>query len=201
MGQAKKMTRPPMAGERGRKHPPGKIERAGAEAAVNEVLMNGGTLKEACGRFREFTGETVSLDSMSRYRMRLYEHYAKMEKLDVLVDRLLDRAAEAPGKDPAALTREMLLALAMEAAEAITPEAMAALSPGELSLLLARLERTRTARDLVRLGYIRTALAAKRQILKDSDEEVARDPGLARESELVDQEERAQRADEKAAGR
>lgn len=172
----KRKTRGMMTGPGGRKHPPSKIERAGAGEAVGEVLMGGATLEEACGKFREIAGEPLSINSMSRYRKRLFEHTAKMEKLDILVDRLLDRASEAPSSDPSAMVREMMLALAIEAADTITPEAMAAMPPGELSLLVARLERSRSARDMVRLGYIQAAMAAKRRILREMAEEIAHNP-------------------------
>lgn len=192
----KKKMRGMMTGPGGRKHPPSKIERAGAEEAVTVVLMGGGTLEEACGRFREIAGEPLSINSMSRYRKRLFEHTAKMEKLDILVDRLLDRASEAPSSDPSAMVREMMLALAIEAADTIIPEAMAAMPPGELSLLVARLERTRSARDRVRLGYIQAAMAAKRGILREMAEEVAHNPMQLQEMRRVSREEDEQIAEE-----
>jgi hypothetical protein len=192
----KKKMRGMMTGPGGRKHPPSKIERAGAGEAVGEVLMGGTTLEEACGKFREIAGEPLSINSMSRYRKRLFEHTAKMEKLDILVDRLLDRASEAPSSDPSAMVREMMLALAIEAADTIIPEAMAAMPPGELSLLVARLERTRSARDRVRLGYIQAAMAAKRGILREMAEEVAHNPMQLQEMRRVSREEDEQIAEE-----
>ena len=54
---------------RGRR--PGKIAGSAAEGAVRACLERGGTLREAAGIFRDITGGSVSLDSVSRYYQRM----------------------------------------------------------------------------------------------------------------------------------
>ncbi len=174
------------AGER--KPRPNKVERSGAEDEVNEVLLDGGTLKEASGKFRDITGESISLDSMGRHWLRIRYNYAKLEKLEVLVDHLLNRAAGQPEDDPGELVREALLALAVEAADNLSAEAVSALPPGELSLLIARLEHAKTQKERVRLGYIQTAMAAQKDIIKRMGEEVNANPGMQEEMEAMDEE-------------
>jgi hypothetical protein len=174
------------AGER--KPRPNKVERSGAADEVNEVLVNGGTLKEASGKFRDITGESISLDSMGRHWLRIRYNYAKLEKLEVLVDHLLSRAAGWPAEDSGELAREALLALAVEAADNLSPEAISALPPDQLSLLIARLERAKSQKERVRLGYIQTAMAAQKEIVKRMADEVVANPGMREEMEVMDRE-------------
>lgn len=185
------------AGER--KPRPNKIERSGAADEVNEVLLNGGTLEEASGIFRDITGENISLDSMGRHWFRIRYHYAKLEKLEVLVDHLLNRAAGQPEDEPAELAREALLALAVEATDNLSAEAVSALPPGELSLLIARLERAKTQKERVRLEYIRTAMAKQKEIVKEMAEEVRANPGMREEMIAMEEKETeaAQREEKK----
>jgi hypothetical protein len=174
------------AGER--KPRPNKVERSGAADEVNEVLLGGGTLKEASGKFRDITGGSISLDSMGRHWLRIRYNYAKLEKLEVLVDHLLSRAAGWPEEDPAEVAREMLLALAAEAADNLSPEAISALPPGELSLLIARLEHAKSQKERVRLGYIQTAMAKQKEIIEAMAEEINTHPGMREEMEAMDRE-------------
>ena len=106
MAERKKISRMPglTAGER--KPRPNKVERSGAKDAVNEVLLNGGTLKEASGKFRDITGESINIDSLGRHWLRIRYHYAKLEKLEVLVDHLLSRAAGWPEEEMNAMDGE-----------------------------------------------------------------------------------------------
>jgi len=147
-----------------RKHPPSKIERAGAEEVVNEVLLGGGTLREASDKFREFTGEKISLDAVSRHRRKLLAYYALLEKLNLLADRLLDRAAAPLGEEPGEVARQALLVLAAEAVAHLSADAVEKLSPEALSNIVARLERTRAQSDRVRLDYLKTAMMAEGSI-------------------------------------
>ncbi len=172
------------AGER--KPRPNKVERSGAEDEVNEVLLGGGTLEEASGKFRDITGENISLDSMSRHWLRIRYNYAKLEKLEELVDHLLSRAAGWPEEDPGELAREMLLALAAEAADSLSAEAISGLPPGELSLLITRLERAKSLKERVRLGYIQTAMAAQKEIVDRMADEVVANPGMQEEMIAMD---------------
>ncbi len=149
------------AGER--KPRPNKVERSGAEDEVNEVLLGGGTLKEASGKFRDITGKSISLDSMGRHWLRIRYNYAKLEKLEVLVDHLLSRADGWPEEDPGELAREMLFALAVEAADNLSPEAISALPPVERSLLIARLERAKSMKERVRLAISRRRWRRRRK--------------------------------------
>ncbi len=107
-----------MAGKR----PPGprnKIKRQGAEAeeVVNKVLRSGGTLREACDAFNEFTGETVGQSAMCRHNQGLRASAEKTKALETMVDRLLEHEGYYDGADPgekvAALSRRLLLALAV----------------------------------------------------------------------------------------
>ena len=188
MEERKKPNRMPglTAGER--KPRPNKVERSGAEDEVNEVLLGGGTLKEASGKFRDITGESISLDSMGRHWLRIRYNYAKLEKLEVLVDHLLSRAAGWPEEDPGELAREMLLALAAEAADNLSAEAISALPPVELSLLIVRLEHAKSLKERVRLGYIQTAMAAQKEIVDRMADEVVANPGMQEEMEAMDRE-------------
>ncbi len=189
MEERKKAHRMPGLSAGERKPRPNKVERSGAEDEVNEVLLNGGTLKEASGTFRDITGESISLDSMGRHWLRIRYNYAKLEKLEVLVDHLLSRAAGWPEEDPGELARGMLLALAVEAADNLSAEAISALPPGELSLLITRLERAKSQKERVRLGYIQTAMAAQKDIIKRMGEEVVANPGMREEMAAMDEEE------------
>lgn len=195
MTDRKNPTRMPglTAGER--KPRPNKIERSGAADEVNEVLLNGGTLKEASGQFRDITGETISLDAVSRHWMRARYHYGKLEKLETLVDYLLNRAAGLPDQEPGDLAREALLALAVEAVEGLSAEAIGSMAPGELSLLISRLDRAKTQKDRVRLDYIRTAMRAQKAIFNEMVEEICANPGLREEMFAEDTEEEPERED------
>ncbi len=198
MAERRKTRRMPGLAAGERKHPPSKIERSGAEEDVNEVLLRGGTLKEASGKFREITGENISLDAMSRHWFRIRYHYAKLEKLEVLVDHLLNRAAGLPEKEPGDLAREALLAMAVEATDNLSAEAISALPPEQLSLLVARLERAKTQKDRVRLDYIQTAMAARKEIVDEMVEEIRANPGM-REKMIAMDEEEAERENQAAA--
>ena len=188
MEERKKPGRMPGLAAGERKPRPNKVERSGAADEVNEVLLGGGTLKEASGKFRDITGESISLDSMGRHWLRIRYNYAKLEKLEVLVDHLLTRAAGWPEEDPGELAREMLLALAAEAADNLSAEAISALPPVELSLLIVRLEHAKSLKERVRLGYIQTAMAAQKEIVDRMADEVVANPGMQEEMEAMDRE-------------
>jgi hypothetical protein len=172
-----------MAGAR--RGPRSKIERHGAEEVVNKVLRSGGTLREACEASQEFTGETVGQGAMSHHNQRLRASAEKTKTLEVMVDRLLEHDGYYDGADPgekvAALTRRMLLALAVEAASDIPPEAMARLPPDKLAQMISRLEHTRISGERLRVQYGIAYEKAKEDILAHLEDEMRTRPDLMKQ--------------------
>ncbi len=161
-----------------------KIERYGAEAVVDSVLRGGGTLPQACDAFQKATGEPISSNAMSRYRRNILRRAVdKTRQTEILVDRLIEREDITyegcdPGEAVADLARRMLLTRAVEAVAEIPPGDMAALTPGQLAQMIARLETARISGERHRLHHDRAFAAAKEAIFAQLEEEMRDHPEL-----------------------
>ncbi len=158
-----------------RKLIPTKVQRHRAEEKVNPILLEGGTLQEACEAFEEATGERIHLSSMGRHNRRIQEGIEKMQRVEILVDKIIEKN---PGARAASYAREMLLAQAAEAVAEVTPEAMAKLAPDQLARMVIALERSRNDADRLRLQFTKGFETAKRAILAKMAEDLRDHPDL-----------------------
>ncbi len=119
---------------------------------------------------------------MCKHNQRLLASAEKTKALEVMVDRLLEHDGYYDGADPgekvAALTRRMLLALAVEAASDIPPEAMTRLPPDKLAQMISRLEHTCISGERLRVQYGIAYEKAKEDILARLEEEMRTRPDL-----------------------
>ena len=152
---------------------------------VNKVLRSGGTHLEAREAFQEFTGEPIGQGAITNHNKHLRESAKKTKALEVMVDRLLEREDYYDGADPgekvAALTRRMLLALAVEAASDIPPEAMSRLPPDKLAQMISRLEHTRISGERLRVQYGIAYEKAREDILAHLEDEIHARPDLMKQ--------------------
>ncbi len=151
-----------------------KIARYGAEEVVNPILLEGGTLADACRAFEAFTGEPIGRDAMARHNRRLDDAADKMKSIEVMVDRLLEHDGYYEGSDPgekaAALARRMMLTLAVEAVADIPPD--------KLAQMITRLENSRISGERLRLQYTAAFEKAKQAILAKLEVEMRGQPEL-----------------------
>ena len=178
MGKSGKKKRQKTGPGRARKPRRGKIAGSPAEEAVNQCLQDEGTLEEASGIFRDITGENVSLDAMSRYARRFRQNTESLLQIELLVDKLVDRAEAPLGQDAAALARRLLIVRALEAVEQLPDDSMHELSAERLSMLISRLERSRSVAE--RTAYLGTKSfdLAREAILSELEEEMYGHPEL-----------------------
>ena len=132
---------------RARKPQRSKIDGSPAKEAVKQCLKDGGTLREASGTFRAITGENISLDSMSRYARRFRQNTEELFELELIVDKIVDRAGSPIGLDAAALARRLLVIRALEAVDRLPAGSMHELSAERLSMIISRLERSRSVAE------------------------------------------------------
>ena len=171
-----------------------KVERYGAEAVVDAAFRTGGTLQKAQAAFEKATGETISLDTLSRYRKEVLQRAVdKARQTEMLVERLVEREGVTyegcdPGEAVADLARRMLLTRAVEAVAGIPPGDMAALTPDKLAQMISRLESTRISGERLRLQHDRAFTAAKEAIFTQLEDEMREHPDLLKKVAAVAEE-------------
>ncbi len=171
-------TRPRGQDSRRRKRLKNKVERSQAADAVTECLMEGGTLREASEVFRRITGETISLDTLSRHFHSIMARAEHARMLDLLAHKIVDRAGGPPGWNTVALARQILQALALEATAELPDDAFEDLSAERLSLIIARLERSAALAERVRLEAHHLIFETRKDILEEIREMLQDHPEL-----------------------
>ena len=124
----------------------GKIAGGKAEKAVKKCLLNGGTLAEASRLVTRIEGKSVSKQSVSRYYRRLLEAAERTRMMDGLA-RALSEKSSANGWNIGWVSREMLLARALEAVALLPDDAMSNLPADRLARLLCHLLRASAEAD------------------------------------------------------
>ena len=132
---------------RKRKRRPGKIRGSAAEPQVRECLERGGTLKEASEVFKESTGESVSLDALSRYCREVRAEAEQVREVGHQVAAMVREEDDFPGCYVTVLARKLLMFRAMEAVRQLPEDAFETMSADRLSLVLSRLERAAAMTD------------------------------------------------------
>jgi hypothetical protein len=170
---------------RARKPQRSKIDGSPAEEAVKQCLKDGSTLREASGTFRDITGENISLDSVSRYARRFRQNTEELFQLESIVDKLVDQAGSPIGLDAAALARRLLVIRALEAVEQLPDGSMHELSAERLSMIISRLERSRSVADRTLYMGTKSYTHAREDILAELDEVMRGHPDLMEKNRIV----------------
>ena len=156
---------------RKRKRRPGKIRGSAAEPQVRECLERGGTLKEASEVFKESTGESVSLDALSRYCREVRAEAEQVREVGHQVAAMVREEDDFPGCYVTVLARKLLMFRAMEAVRQLPEESFEGLSADRLSLIISRLEREGALTDRNRVGANDLYAVARGHVLKEGREE------------------------------
>ena len=161
-----------------RKRRKSKIAGTPGREAVDECLLEGGSLDEACGILRDTAGVSVGTNAMSRYARNLRANSEEFRRLELIVAEIVE-SAEAPlGRDTAALARRLLLARALDAVHRLPDDSLEALSAERLSLFVSRLERTAAMVERVRLARTKAYDRAKEHIFQQVEDELREHPDL-----------------------
>ncbi|OGG46187.1 MAG: hypothetical protein A3F84_10415 [Candidatus Handelsmanbacteria bacterium RIFCSPLOWO2_12_FULL_64_10] len=168
-----------------RRLPPSDIERNGDGEMVNDCLARGWTYRKTIDFVREATGvngepgRAYSEQQIHRhYHKRFLASIEKVQEVERLVDAFMQRQGEGADVDIAAILRQVLLTQSLEAVTEMDAARIKAMKPGELALMIARLERTGAATAQLRMKYGKGVDAALEAILAGLERDLQGDPEL-----------------------
>lgn len=162
-----------------RRLPPSDIEKNGDGELVNDCLARGWTYRRTIGFVREAAGRDYSEQQLHRhYHKRFLASIEKVQEVERLVDAFMRRQGEGSDVDIAAILRQVLLTQSLEAVTEMDAARIKAMSPGDLALMIARLERTGAATAQLRMKFGRGVDAAAEAILAGLEKDLQGDPQL-----------------------
>lgn len=168
-----------------RRLPPSDIEKNGDGELVNDCLARGWTYKRTIDFVREATsvngapGRGYSEQQLHRhYHRRFLASIEKVQEVERLVDAFMRRQGEGSDVDIAAVLRQVLLTQSLEAVTEMDASRVKAMEPGDLALMIARLERTGAATARLRMKFGKGVDAAAEAILAGLEKELRGDPQL-----------------------
>ena len=162
-----------------RRLPPSDIERNGDGELVNDCLARGWTYRKTIDFVSEAAGREYSEQQIHRhYHRRFLASIEKVQEVERLVDAFMRRQGEGSDVDIAAILRQVLLTQSLEAVTEMDAARIKAMKPGELALMIARLERTGAATAQLRMKYGKGVDAAAEAIIAGLERDLRGDPEL-----------------------